>query len=93
MGNTSVTITGIGTCTDTNLRIPSMIEGLPVIEIASNAFSDNKLLVSVKIPEGVMRIGASAFSGCSNLTTVSIPSSVTNIDHDAFFTITPADIP
>ena len=31
-------VTGIGTCTDTDIVIPSTVDGLPVVEIADRAF-------------------------------------------------------
>ena len=73
------TVTGIGTCTDTEIRIPATHEGKPVNEIAKNAFKNNTTITRVVIPEGVTTIGGSAFYGCSNLISVSIPDTVTNI--------------
>lgn len=77
-------VIGIGTCTDTQLVIPSVYEGLPVKEIYFIAFAENQNLTSVIIPEGMTRIGEGAFAGCSNLTSVTIPGSVTVIDESAF---------
>ena len=63
-------ITGIGTCTDTNINIPATISGYTVVGIASSAFSNNSSLTSVTIPNSVTSISDSAFSGCSSLTTI-----------------------
>ncbi len=77
-GNT-YTVTGIGTCTDTDLVIPSEYNGLPVAAIGENAFSECMSLTSVTIPDSVTSIGEWAFSGCTGLTSVTIPDSVTSI--------------
>ncbi len=44
--------------------IPSLYEGLPVEEIADEAFSQNTDLIEVHIPETIKKIGKNAFSGC-----------------------------
>ena len=68
--NSYYIVTGIGTCTDTDLVIPSVYERLPVAEIASSAFSGCKSLTSVEIPDSVTSIKESAFNGCTSLTGV-----------------------
>ena len=47
-------ITGIGTCTDTAIKIPSEIDGLHVVGIGANAFSSNTYITSVIFPEEFM---------------------------------------
>lgn len=73
-----------GTCTDTDVVIPSVYEGLPVTGIGSAAFMGRDNLTSVTIPDSVTEIQSSAFMGCANLTNISIPDSVTNIGPCAF---------
>lgn len=63
-------ITGIGTCTDTELLLPGEYNGKPVTAIARNAFRDCAQLTTVVIPDNIVSIGAGAFSGCSNLQTI-----------------------
>jgi len=65
-------ITGIGTCTDTDIVIPQTIEGFTVVGIKSRAFMNSATIVSVKIPVTVVSVGASAFSGCTSLIDVII---------------------
>ena len=43
-------ITGMGTCTDTDIVIPQTIEGFTVVGIKSRAFMNSATIVSVKIP-------------------------------------------
>lgn len=78
-------VTGIGTCTDTVLRIPATApSGQRVSRIAKGAFVYNSNITEVVMPEGLTRIEYQAFGGCSNLTTVTIPTSVTSIGNLAF---------
>ncbi len=55
-----------------------------VTNILSEAFRDNKTMVSVQIPNRVTEIGSSAFYDCDNLKEIVIPDSVTRIDYCAF---------
>ncbi len=79
-----VTITGY-TGSDTEVIIPSTIEGYPVISIGGGAFRNCDSLTSVTIPDSVTSIGNSAFSYCDSLTSVTIPDSVTSIGDSAFY--------
>ncbi len=80
----SFSVTGIGSCSDTDIVIPSSYDGSPVTRIEDSAFISCENLVSVTIPDGVTSIGDDAFSECSNLTSVTIPGSVTTIGDCAF---------
>ena len=77
-------VSGIGTCTDTELIISSTYNGLPVTQIYNAAFDGCTQITSVIIPEGVTRLGDSSFRGCSNLSHVSIPDSVTFLSNQSF---------
>lgn len=60
------TITGIGTCTDKDLEIPSVIDGYKVTAIGKRAFAGCKIR-SVTIPGSVTKIGRLAFFLCESL--------------------------
>ena len=77
-------VTGIGTCTDEDLVIPSTVNGIPVTEIANNAFYRNNKIKSVYCGNRVTVIGFQAFENCSNLKKVIIPDSVEKICEEAF---------
>ena len=77
-------VTGLGTCADTNIVIPSEYQGLPVIGIGNRAFYGCTSLTSITIPDSVTSIGDSAFSNCPALTNVTIGNSVTSIGICAF---------
>lgn len=67
---------------DTELTVPSEINGLPVKEICNACFND-KSLASVTLPQSVAFIGWRAFSGCTKLEAVIAPG-VTEIELNAF---------
>lgn len=60
-------VTGIGTCTDREIVIPSEYNGLPVIGIFNMAFANNVRMVKVTLPETLTVIQDNAFTGCENL--------------------------
>lgn len=83
-GGSSYSVTGIGTCTDTDIVIPHIYNGLPVTCIDDYAFADCANLTSIVIPNSVTTIWYGAFSDCVGLTSVTIPNSVTHIGGSAF---------
>lgn len=78
-------VSGIGTCEDTDIVIPSSYNNRPVTSIGSYAFMDFESLTSIVIPDSVTNIEHSAFYGCDNLTSVTIGNGVTSIGSDAFY--------
>ena len=80
----SYSVTGIGTCTDTDIIIPTTYNDLPVTSIGDSAFENCSKLTSINIPNGVISIGSHAFFNCLKLTSVNIPNSVTSIGDYAF---------
>ena len=60
-------VTGIGSCTDVDLVIPSTYKGLPVKEIGNNAFRDCAWIKTATIPASVERLGYGAAYGCTSL--------------------------
>lgn len=83
---------GDGTCklteyygfSQTEVYIPSQINGLTVTSIEERAFVSKTTLTTVSIPATVLSIGASAFSGCIRLNSVIIGSGVRVIFNQAF---------
>ena len=53
--------------------------------ICESAFADCEDLISVVIPDGVIKIGPEAFQNCSQLNHITIPSSMTSIGDRAFY--------
>lgn len=80
----SYVVTGIGSCTDTDIIISSTYNELPVTFIGYQAFYDCSSLTSVTIPDSVTVIGYQAFYGCDNLTSVTMGNGVTSIGEEAF---------
>ena len=77
-------VTGIGTCTDTDVIISPYYNGKQVTSIGDSAFSGCSSLISIVIPDSVTNIGNYAFSGCGSLTSIVIPNNVTLIGNYAF---------
>lgn len=80
----SYSLTGVGTCTDTDVVIPSTYNGKPVTNIAEDAFVWNDTIISIVIPDSVTSIERHAFFSCSALVTINIPDSVTSIGEFIF---------
>lgn len=55
------------------------------LSIADGAFSHNRGLCEVILPQGLVAIGASSFKGCVDLTRAYLPESVCSIGEEAFF--------
>lgn len=84
-GDGTCAVSGIGTCEDTDIVIPSTSpEGDKVTSIGSAAFSSLHNINSVTIPSSVKTIGMSAFAACSALKRVDLPDGLTTIDHYVF---------
>ena len=77
-----VEITNYDETCETNVTIPSYIDGVPVISIGTEAFF-RKNITSVKFPNTLKIIGEYAFSA-NGLIKVTIPDSVVIIEPSAF---------
>lgn len=67
-------VSGLGTCTDTEIIIPSVNEhGQTVVGIAEKAFLNATHLISISVPDTVRTIRRSAFAGCSSLQRAVLP--------------------
>ena len=69
-GETGYTVTGIGTCTDTEIIIPSEYNAKPVTSIGYQAFQGCTGLTNITIGNSVTSIGNYAFVGCIGLTSI-----------------------
>lgn len=82
-GNNTIVLTEY-TGSSTDVEIPSTVNSKKVIGIASDAFSGNKTVKTVKIPSTVTSIGENAFKDAISLTSVQLNDSITTIDKSAF---------
>ncbi len=83
--NGNAFITGNTITEDTDLIIPSDIDGHKVVSIVHCAFQNCYCLTGITIPKGVTSIGADAFYGCKSLTSINLPEGVTSIGDYAFY--------
>lgn len=58
---------------DTQIGVPPVIDGCPVICIGKKAFLSNKMLKEISLPESVVRIDDWAFAYCAKLARVILP--------------------
>lgn len=79
----SATITGYYG-NDSEVVIPSEIEGYPVKTIGWYAFLGIETITSVTVPESVTTISEYAFSGCTNLQSINLHSGITQFGIDCF---------
>ena len=89
-GDGTCYVSGIGTCKDADIIIPSTYDGLLVTAIGQNwnyVFGNNQNIRSVVIPDTVTYIDLFAFSGCENLESVTLGSN-TFVDEMAFLDCT-----
>lgn len=70
--------------TNTEIIIPATYNGLPVKEIRGFAFSYNKTLTSVQLPDSITKIGGYAFHECTALKSINFPKSLETIGENAF---------
>ena len=69
-GDGTCYVSGIGTCTETDIIIPSKYRGESVTGIGELAFYKRSDMKTVIIPEGVTDIGELAFYNCTGLTSI-----------------------
>ncbi len=80
----SYSVSGIGTCHDKNIVIPSTYNQLPVTRIENYAFYECSDLISIVILNSVTSIGDWAFSTCSSLRDIILPQNITRIESNTF---------
>ena len=69
---------------DSDVVIPSELDGYPVSGIGDDAFSGNTNITKVTFPEGIQSIGNDAFKGCVSLKEIKLPNSVEIICGESF---------
>lgn len=74
--------------TDKKVTVPSttVVNGVEttITSIADDAFSGNKTVTEVTLPETIEEIGDNAFKGCTKLKKVTIPKNVEEVGKNAF---------
>ena len=84
-GNGTCYLSGIGTCTDVNVIIPSYsASGDRVIKIGERAFASNEDIESVFVPKTVETLGLYCFNYCKYLESVTLSEGLKTIEGGAF---------
>ena len=81
----SLAVVGVGELENTDVVIPSEVNGLPVTTIANKAFYDNTEITSLIIPDTITEIGEYAFHYCISLTDIKIGDGMEKIGAYAFY--------
>ena len=72
LNDTECALSGIGTCNDQSIVVPTEYMGRIVTQISDMAFAHNHDIVTVLIPSSVKHIGDYAFAWCHNLHAVTM---------------------
>jgi len=67
------------------LRVPEMIDGVPVTEIGPEAFASNNYVKEIELPDSVQKIGDAAFKFSWGLEKITLPEGITEIGNEAFY--------
>jgi len=84
LGEDGATITRCSVSAKGVVNIPDSIEGIPVTQIADNAFESCNKITRVIVPKTVLSIGNNAFEDCSELRLVGFEGKSPEIGNDAF---------
>ncbi|MBO5213781.1 MAG: leucine-rich repeat domain-containing protein [Clostridia bacterium] len=84
LSDNTYSITGLKNNQIEEITIPESIDGIPVTQIAANAFSGNTNIKKVIIADSVVKIGDYAFRECG-LTNIDLGKGVTSIGEGAFY--------
>lgn len=78
-------VSGIGTCTLSNIVIPNNVNDKAVVGIRPYSLSGNTKIKSVTFSNGITVIGQMAFAHCKNIKAVSFPSTLKRIEDQSFY--------
>ena len=62
--------------TESVITVPCELGGCPVTKIASYAFSENRNIYSLTVPDSVTDIETGAFANCFNLRDIVLPAAI-----------------
>ena len=69
----------------TTIYIPEKHNGIPVTEITANAFTSSQNLVSVIMPDTIVKIGSMAFASCPKLENIQFSANLETIQGSVFY--------
>ena len=77
-------VSGIGSCKDKDVQVPSTYNGEPVVGVRYDAFDYYDKMTSIVLPDSVTVIGENAFAYCEKLQSVTFGSGLQEIETTAF---------
>jgi len=66
------------------IKLPNVIDDLPVWYVGKKLFANNKNIKKVEIPHGILQIQSQAFYKCINLKSVKLPTTLKSIATNSF---------
>ncbi len=66
------------------VKIPNLINGLPVYRIGKEVFAFNESIITVDFGKSVVNVGAGAFKSCKNIEHLNLPENIKYIEESAF---------
>lgn len=70
--------------TNVRVKVPEIIEGLPVTVIGKGAFENHKEIEEVILPDSIEEIQEKAFAGCEKLSYFILPKKIVSLGKEAF---------
>ncbi len=71
--------------TNTEITVPSQIEGFNVSKLLSTSFNNNTTIEKVVLPNTITNIDEATFYNCSNLKTITLSNNLSRIGKGAFY--------
>lgn len=70
--------------TQSNIVVPTSIDGVRVEQLLYEAFINNTYVETIELPSTINSIGVKSFFGCTNLKNINIPYRVRSIEKETF---------
>ena len=80
----SYTLADLGSCQDTEIEVPDLYNGKPVVALGQGAFAKSTI-TSITMTNNIASIGAGCFRECTNLASIVLSNNITRIENNVFY--------